>query len=114
VIQETCGHEFVSFLKRGNSRRNSHVHVFSTTPYASAGRTYQLTNETQIKPPGWSTLSVEQWAGLSIDQWAELPVDPIVSNQSRNVRILSKVEMSSSIDRGLAPRMGGRWTPGRF
>jgi hypothetical protein len=39
VIQETGGHELVSFLKSGNSRRNSHVHVFSITTYASAGRT---------------------------------------------------------------------------
>ena len=39
VIQQTCGHELVSFLKLGNSRRDSHVHAFSTTTYASAGRT---------------------------------------------------------------------------
>jgi hypothetical protein len=38
VIQETGGHELVSFLKSGNSRRNSHVHVFSITTYASPGR----------------------------------------------------------------------------
>jgi hypothetical protein len=36
VIQETGGHEPVSFLKLGNSRNDSHVHVFSTI-YASTG-----------------------------------------------------------------------------
>ncbi|HZL37533.1 MAG TPA: hypothetical protein VFC78_19600, partial [Tepidisphaeraceae bacterium] len=39
VIQQACGHEFVSFLKIGNSRGDGHVHFFSSTTYAKAGRT---------------------------------------------------------------------------
>ncbi|HZL36167.1 MAG TPA: hypothetical protein VFC78_12695, partial [Tepidisphaeraceae bacterium] len=39
VIQQACGHEFVSFLKLGNSRGDGHVHFFSSTTYAKAGRT---------------------------------------------------------------------------
>jgi hypothetical protein len=37
VIQKTRGHRLVSVLKLGNSRADSHVHVFSTTHYASGG-----------------------------------------------------------------------------
>jgi len=44
VIQQACGHEFVSFLKIGNSRGDGHVHFFSSTTYAKAGRTsYKVT-----------------------------------------------------------------------
>ncbi|HZL36182.1 MAG TPA: hypothetical protein VFC78_12770, partial [Tepidisphaeraceae bacterium] len=42
VIQQACGHEFVSFLKLGNSRGDGHVHFFSSTTYAKAGRTINL------------------------------------------------------------------------
>jgi hypothetical protein len=37
MIQEACGHELVSFLKLGNSRRDSHVHLLSSTTYAFTG-----------------------------------------------------------------------------
>ncbi|HZL35617.1 MAG TPA: hypothetical protein VFC78_09935, partial [Tepidisphaeraceae bacterium] len=42
VIQQACGHEFVSFLKLGNSRGDGHVHFFSSTTYAKAGRTSNI------------------------------------------------------------------------
>ncbi|HZL34377.1 MAG TPA: hypothetical protein VFC78_03640, partial [Tepidisphaeraceae bacterium] len=44
VIQQACGHEFVSFLKIGNSRGDGHVHFFSSTTYAKAGRTFFRSN----------------------------------------------------------------------
>jgi hypothetical protein len=45
MIQQAGGHEFVSFLKLRNSRGDSHVHFFSTTTYASAGRTKKKMRE---------------------------------------------------------------------
>jgi hypothetical protein len=37
VIQQACGHGLVSFVKFANSKRDSHVHAFSSPTYAIAG-----------------------------------------------------------------------------
>ena len=42
VTQKTVGHELVSFLKLGNSRGDNHVHAFSMTTHANAGRTRNI------------------------------------------------------------------------
>ncbi|HZL38041.1 MAG TPA: hypothetical protein VFC78_22185, partial [Tepidisphaeraceae bacterium] len=76
VIQQACGHEFVSFLKLGNSRGDGHVHFFSSTTYAKAGRTpiegdFSQFNSTPMPRPKRRSCCVSRmfFKGLDLADW---------------------------------------------